>query len=195
VCNGTRCATGFDTVNVVAPLDASFTCSASSVQVNQNVTCTAAKVGQGAYSWTASAGTPASGSGTGFTTRFGTAGAKTVTLNVCNASGCTPHSIQITVTSPLSVTVFCNPTLTALGNPVNCSAQVTGGTPETFQWVVAPASAIEFFGEDTGSFTVYFYSAGQYLVGVNVCTETSCGGDNVMITVEPDPDGTPGCCN
>ena len=196
VCNGTRCTTGSATVTVIAPLDASFNCSATSVNVNANVTCTASKPGQGAYSWSASGGTPANGSGTSFTTRFGTAGTKTVTLNVCNASGCQPASRQITVTSPVTVTVFCNPGQPITGEPVHCSAQVTGGVPETFQWVVAPASAIEYSGQESPSFTVYFYQLGQFTVGVNVCTATACGGDNVIITVvedesEPPPDGTP----
>jgi len=196
VCNGTRCATGSATVTVIAPLDASFSCAPTSVNVNANVTCTAAKPGQGAYSWSASGGTPASGSGTSFTTRFGTAGTKTVTLNVCNASGCQPATRQITVTSPVSVTVFCNPGQPSYGDPVHCSAQVTGGVPETFQWVVVPASAVEYFGQDSPSFTVYFYDLGQFTVGVNVCTATACGGDNVTITVvedesDPPPEGTP----
>src|SRR5690606_32784009 len=61
VCNGTRCSTGSDTVTVIAPLDASFNCTPTSmsVNVNANVTCTAAKPGQGAYSWTATGGNPA----------------------------------------------------------------------------------------------------------------------------------------
>ncbi len=196
VCNGTRCTTGSASVTVVAPLDASFNCTPTSVNVNANVTCTAARQGQGAYSWNASGGNPASGAGTTFTTRFGTAGSKTVTLNVCNASGCQPASRQITVTSPFTVTAFCNPGQATYGDPVHCAAQFSGGVPETFQWIVAPASAIEFFGQDTPSFTVYFYSLGQYTVAVNVCTEFGCAGDNVIITVieddsDPPINGTP----
>jgi hypothetical protein len=103
------------------------------------------------------------------------------------------------VTSPVTVTVFCNPGQPTTGEPVHCSTQVTGGVPETFQWVVAPASAIEYSGQESPSFTVYFYQLGQFTVGVNVCTATACGGANVTITVieeesEPPPDGTPSCC-
>ena len=201
VCNGSRCSTDSATVTVLAPVDASFSCSPTTVNVNADVTCTAAKAGQGAYNWTATGGSPASGAGTTFTTDYGTAGTKTVTLNVCNASSCQPHSQQITVTTPFTVTAFCNPGQATYGDPVQCSAQFSGGVPETFQWVVAPASAVEHFGDDTPSFTVYFYALGQYTVAVNVCAEDGCAGDNVTITVieedsepPPPPEETPGCC-
>jgi len=64
--------------------------------------------------------------------------------------------------------------------------------PETFEWAVVPAVAVEYFGQDSPMLTVYFYSLGHYEVEVTVCTEMGCAGDSAMITVnEPEDDVDP----
>lgn len=93
------------------------------VLTNQNVTITASQ-GTGIFSWSAPGGSPSSGSGSLFTTKYATTGTKTITVT----SGSQTESVSFTVVSEaLSLSFSSNPT-TSGKLPVNNTFSVTTTT-------------------------------------------------------------------
>src|SRR5437867_5651243 len=97
------------------------------------VTCTAAVTGGTApytITW-ASNGSPATGSGTSYTTTFSVKGTYTVTVNATDANHASRvQSITVTVTpQPLMAAVSCPTSGLTAGKPFSCNVTATGGTP------------------------------------------------------------------
>ncbi len=129
----------FQTITVGTAAALTVTVSCGSATAGKPVTCSATVAGgetsYGTVQWSAPGGTPASGSGNGFTTTYAAKGSDTVTAKVTDAAGTTKSgTASVTVTGqPIVVTVTCG-TATA-GKPVTCTASATGGTgPYTFTW-------------------------------------------------------------
>jgi len=105
-CNGSACSNSSQTVTVQAPQANAPTinslgCSPTSVNISQSVSCSPSISGTvTSRSWSASGGSPSSGSGTSFSTSYGTAGSKTISLQACNGSACSNSSQTITVSNP-----------------------------------------------------------------------------------------------
>lgn len=68
------------------------------VTAGANVSCTPQASGTiTKWSWSAGGGTPGTGSGTTFTTRFASAGSAAVYLEVCNRTACTSKTTDLSV--------------------------------------------------------------------------------------------------
>ncbi len=109
--------------------------SSQTVDINQNANFTATG-GNGTFSWQASGGTPANGSGSSFSTRYTTSGTKTVTVTSNGQSdSCSVivRDIPQVFCSPSSQTVDLNENafLSATGGNGTFSWQASGGTPST----------------------------------------------------------------
>src|SRR2546425_7530379 len=131
------------------------------------VTCTAAPTG-GTTPYTIawrSTGTPATGTGTSYTTTFATKGTFSVTLNVTDANRkFTVQTISVSVAGqPIVDNGSCG--AATAGKPVTCTASPTGGTtPYTITWrsTGTPATG-------TGaSYTTTFATKGTFSVTLNV---------------------------
>ena len=102
---------------------------------NQNITFTATG-GKGTYNWTASGGSPASGSGSTFTTSYGTTGVKTITVK----SGSQQTGANVTIDSAiLSIDRFSftpNSGKIPLSTAVSVSSggNIAGGTTNYSIW-------------------------------------------------------------
>ncbi len=141
--------------------------SCGAATAGKPVTCTAAPSGGTppyTISWK-STGTPATGSGTSYSTTFATKGTFSVTLNVTDANRAfTIQTISVTVTGqPIVDNGSCG-TATA-GKPVTCTASPTGGTtPYTIRWSSTGSPAT-----GTGaSYTTTFATKGTFSVTLNV---------------------------
>src|SRR5439155_367363 len=141
--------------------------SCGAATAGKPVTCTASPSG-GTTPYTitwSSSGSPATGSGTSYTTTFATKGTFSVTLNVTDANRAfTIQTISVTVTGqPIVDNGSCG-TATA-GKPVTCNAAPTGGTtPYTIRWSSTGSPAT-----GTGaSYTTTFATKGTFSVTLNV---------------------------
>ena len=80
-----------------APAISTLGCPGSA-NVGQQITCQPTISGTvTSRSWSAPGGSPASGSGTTFSTTYNSAGAKTITLTACNGSACTNRLASVEV--------------------------------------------------------------------------------------------------
>jgi hypothetical protein len=71
------------------------------VETGQTVTCNPSISGTvTSYSWSASGGSPGSGSGGSFSTSFGSSGSYTISLQACNSGACSSNSQGISVSAP-----------------------------------------------------------------------------------------------
>src|SRR5207249_2460168 len=141
--------------------------SCGTATAGKPVTCTAAPTG-GTTPYTItwrSTGTPATGTGTSYTTTFATKGTFTVTLNVTDANRkFTVQTISVTVTGqPIVDNGSCG--AATAGKPVTCTASPTGGTtPYTISWKSTGTPAT-----GTGaSYTTTFATKGTFSVTLNV---------------------------
>src|SRR5260370_41533256 len=89
------------------------------------------------FSWNATGGIPASGTGLSFTTTYGTQGSYSVRVNASDASGQTATSSTSISINPafLSANFTYSPSTIKPGSPVTFSATASGGTgPYTYVW-------------------------------------------------------------
>src|SRR2546426_740652 len=112
--------------------------------------------------WTATGGTPTSGTGTSFTTTYTTKGSYSVSVSITDANGVsTSVSANVNVAAQQLQTLVTCGTATA-GKPVTCNASATGGTaPFTFSWSApggTPASGVG------ASFTTTYATKGTNVV-------------------------------
>ena len=94
------------------------------------------------FAWTATGGSPASGTGSSCTTMFATSGPQSVSVTVTDANAKTATASATVTISPtaLTVTITC-PTGGTVGSPVNCTATSSGGTqPVAFSWTAIGGS-------------------------------------------------------
>lgn len=200
----TGVAAGNHTVNVrvtdnegkVADRSVSFTiaasaptCSASpaSVTTGQSVTFTGAN-GSG-YTWSATGGSPNSGSGNTFTTSYSTTGTKTVQVTSGGQNGtCT---VQVTTpTAPVCAPSSQNATV---GSPVTLTA--SGGSSGNYTWTTTGSSSVTPSGTNNSSLSVTYASGGAKEITVtrNGVTSTACvvnvggGGTPPVLTLTASP--------
>ena len=102
VCNATSCTSAFTTVSVSSPIPpkVSLECGPTAIFPGSPVTCVASVTGGapgGTFSWSASGGSPSSGSGSlsgsfqqsiGFATSFTKLGTYLITFTACNGLAC-----------------------------------------------------------------------------------------------------------
>jgi serine/threonine-protein kinase len=94
----TQAPTPAPTAPPVAPTISSLGCSPTSLFPDETVNCTPSTSGQvTSRSWSATGGSPSSGSGGSFSTSYSSGGSKTITLTACNGSACASKSQTITV--------------------------------------------------------------------------------------------------
>src|SRR3989441_541262 len=141
--------------------------SCGTATAGKPVTCTAAPTG-GTTPYTIawrSTGTPATGTGTSYTTTFATKGTFSVTLNVTDANRkFTVQTISVSVAGqPIVDNGSCG--AATAGKPVTCTASPTGGTtPYTIRWSSTGSPAT-----GTGaSYTTTFATKGTFSVTLNV---------------------------
>src|SRR6266704_3955925 len=104
----------------------------------------AASGGTTAYSfaWTATGGTPASGTGASFSTTYNVKGTRTVSVIVTDANAKTASASATITIAPLTLGVtIAGPTTGSSGTAVTFTATVTGGTtPYSFAWTATGGS-------------------------------------------------------
>jgi PKD repeat protein len=139
------------------------------------------------YSWSATGGSPASGTAASFSTSFSTKGTYIVYLTVTDHNGATAPASQMVNISPLTLVVsaISGPTMTTNGTSVTFTATASGGTPPySFAW--------NFGDGTTGSTGTHTYALpGTFTVTVTVtdhngATATSAG---FVIMVSPSTGG------
>ncbi len=174
---------------VVASAGQTASCQVSITEIPQELVCApsnqsvdvdqlaafVASGGTGQYSWSATAGTPSSGTGATFSTKYTSSGSKTVRVT----SGNKTASCQVVVRD---VTLNCSPDLQYADLNQSVSLVATGGNGN-FVWTTPGANT----GNQTGSqVSVSFSSSGTKNV-----TVTSAGkSDTCQVVVRETSSGT-----
>ena len=167
------------TVAVPAPVIDSVSCSPASPKAADTVTCTATLSGgaPASYSWSGGA---LSGSSATYSTGFGSAGSKTVSLTVTNAGGSDTDSVTVTVSeeAPVIASVSCTPASPTVGQAVTCRAILSHGYNASFAWSGSAPSAWS-----GGTYVTSYSSAGSKTISVTATNATGSDSDSVTLTV------------
>ncbi len=167
------------TVAVPAPVIDSVSCSPASPKAADTVTCTATLSGgaPASYSWSGGA---LSGSSATYSTGFGSAGSKTVSLTVTNAGGSDTDSVTVTVSeeAPVIASVSCTPASPTVGQAVTCRAILSHGYNASFAWSGSAPSAWS-----GGTYVTSYSSAGSKTISVTATNATGSDSDSVTVTV------------
>jgi serine/threonine protein kinase len=148
-----------------APSISSLGCSPTTVDVGQNVSCSPSVSGTvTSRTWTASGGSPSSGSGSSFSTSYGTSGSKTITLKACNGSACDTASqtvsvsiIFITIVPTEDFVVSVDSGAMYSDETVSVSIRVDAPSPGLGEYeidviynpdVITPLSCVDWYGGD-----------------------------------------------
>ena len=164
--------------SVAAPVINSISCSPSSPNVDDDVTCTASLSGStpDSYAWSGGA---SNGSGASYSTSFGTAGSKTVSLTVRNTAGSDSGSTTVTVSeavqAPVIDSVSCSPSSPTTDDSVTCTASLSGGTPDSYAWSGGASSG------SSASYSTSFGTSGSKTVSLTV--RNTGGSDSSSTTV------------
>ena len=148
------------------------------------------------YVWTVSAGGTITGGGTAtsntVTVTWNTAGARTVSVNYSNASGCSAASATV-----YNVTVNSQPAPTITGSTSLCPGY-TNYTTETgfggYAWTVSPGGIV-VAGQGTNTAQIYWGTTGAQWVAVNYFNASGCSATtptqlNVTVNSTPGAAGT-----
>ncbi|HEX4919705.1 MAG TPA: PKD domain-containing protein, partial [Candidatus Bathyarchaeia archaeon] len=156
------------TVTIAAlPLSASITCPGTGT-TGSPVSCTVTATGGTSpytFAWTATGGSPASGTGTSFSTTYSSAGTFTISVTATDTNSVTnTKSSSVVISAPaLVVTITC-PSTGTVGTAVSCTASSTGGTPPvTFAWTATGGSPASGTG---ASFSTTYNSKGSKTISV-----------------------------
>ena len=167
------------TVSEEAPVIDSVSCSPASPKAADTVTCTATLSGgaPASYSWSGGA---LSGSSATYSTGFGSAGSKTVSLTVTNAGGSDTDSVTVTVSeeAPVIASVSCTPASPTVGQAVTCRAILSHGYNASFAWSGSAPSAWS-----GGTYVTSYSSAGSKTISVTATNATGSDSDSVTVTV------------
>ena len=171
---------------VQAPVIDSISCSPSSPNVNESVTCTASLSGgtpedRYGYAWSGPIGTSA-GFSASYSTSFGTSGSKTISLTVTNTAGSDSSSTKVTVQAPAEAPVIdsisCSPSSLNVGDDVTCTATLSGGTPSSYAWIGGDSST------SSASYSTSFGTAGSKTVSLTVRNEAGSDSGSTTVTVQ-----------
>ncbi len=168
-----------------APVVNSLGCTPASVATGRSITCNPSITGNvSSRSWSASGGSPSSGSGTSFSTSYGSAGSKTIALQACNGSACTNSSQTVTVQAPQSGaptinSLGCSPTSVDLSQSVTCSPSISG-TVTSRSWSAVGGSPSSGSGT---SFSTSYGSAGSKTISLQACNASACSNSSQTVVV------------
>ena len=181
------------TVSVAEPLQApvidGITCSPASTNVHRRVICRATLSGGApdSYTWSGGAG---NGSSAEYHTLFRTAGSKTVSLTVTNRAGSDADSTTVSVAEPAAPridSVSCSPESPAVDESVTCTAALSGGAPDSWEWRAGGVGGATNYSGTDESFTTSFSRPGLAWVILEVRNSTSLDLAHVELTVTPAP--------
>ena len=184
-----KTATATHTIGSAPPFIVTITCPTTGT-VGATVNCTTSATGGTApytFAWTATGGTPGSGTGTSFSTTYDVKGSKTISVTGTDSATPTPatdtKSASVNIAAlTLGVTPTV-PTTGTVGTAVSVSATATGGTsPYTFSWDFGDGSAAV-----TGATASHTYTAkGSFTVKVTVTDVNAVTASNTAsITISP----------
>ena len=169
-----------------APAIDAVSCEPDSPVVGETVACSAELSGGApdSYAWSGG-GDPASGADASFSTTFDSAGEQTISLTVAYTLGDASASATFTVEeappdeplrAPVINAVSCEPASPAVGETVTCSAELSGGEPDSYAWSGGdPASGTD------ASFSTTFDSIGDQTISLTVAN--TAGDDTQSTTV------------
>ena len=173
------------TVSVEGPLRPpainSISCTPSAPEVDEDVTCTADLSGGAPDSWVWSGGVD-NGDAAYYYTSFASAGETAVSLTLSNAAGSDTESITLTVEpqplqAPLIDSIGCTPFSPEVDEDVTCTADLSGGAPESHAWSG---------GASNGSEAVYspsFSEEGDYAISLTVANRAGSATHSFTLTV------------
>ena len=188
--SGTNSITLTVTEPVQSPVIDGVSCTPSSPEVDEDVTCTAALSGGAPDSWAWSGGA-SSGNSAEYNTSFGSAGSKTVSLTVTNSAGSDSDSVTLTVVAastgedlqaPVIDSISCSPESPTAGESMTCTAALSGGAPDSWDWRGGGASSDSDRGSGE-SFTPRFDIQGRFMVALTVTNAAGSDSDSVTLTV------------
>ena len=162
-----------------------LSCSPSSPTVGEETICIAELSGGTPESWVwdVDNGSGSSCSGGRCTISFSRAGEQTVSLTVINDAGRDRESITVSVVEPLQRPVIdsisCSPPSPTVSQSVTCTANLSGGTPDSYAWSDSASGS----GNRTTYGTAYFETAGEYTVSLTVTNSAGSDSDSVTFTV------------
>lgn len=165
-------------------------CLPATPTVGQTVECTASLGGGTPDSWRWSGGgDPPSGDKAEFTTVFSSSGPREITLTVENAGGGSSAVVEVQVREPLPPPspvidhIICEPASPVVGKAVSCSAELSGGTPDSWSWSVGDDSPTGW----QRSFTTVAHSAGELTITLTVENAGGDHTDSLQLQVLPEP--------
>ena len=167
-----------------APVIDGISCQPDSPVVGATVACTADLSGGApdSYAWSGG-GDPATGSDASFSTTFDAAGDQTISLTVANTLGEASTSTTFAVEAapadgaPVIDAVTCEPASPVVGETVACTADLSGGAPDSYAWSGGGDPAT---GSDA-SFSTTFDSIGDQTISLTVAN--TLGDDTQSATV------------
>ena len=178
----------------LAPDLESISCEPAPAVVDETITCTAILSGgpPDTYSWATrdfapgvpAGGDPAYGSDATFTTTFAFPGPRYVALQVANDYGSSlTLTFGINVEEPLQAPVIddisCDPASPAAGDTITCSANLSGGLPDTYAW---SGGGQPDSGSDA-TFTTTFATAGNRTITLTVANTAGSATDTLPINI------------
>ena len=165
-----------------------ISCAPESPQVNEDVTCRAELRGGTPTTWAwDNPQEGLSGSNIPFFTLFRSVGDKTISLTVSNAAGSEKKSITVTVEAaepaveaPAIDNISCAPESPQVNEDVTCRAELSGGTPTTWDWD-NPQEGLS--GSNIPFFTL-FRSVGDKTISLTVSNTAGSEKKSITVTVE-----------
>ena len=169
-----------------APVVVVMTCDPEALLTGETVSCFGILSGGEVetYDWSVS-GVLVASTAT-FEQAFETAGARTVSLQVCNEGGCDTANAVVVVQAPPNPEppvvnlIGCGPLAVQLDETVTCEPTVTGEV-ETYAWSS---------GEESGSdetFSVSYATAGTKTIALEACNADGCDSAEASIAVSVAP--------
>ena len=168
-----------------APVIDGISCEPASPIVGETVTCTADLSGGApdSYAWSGG-GDPASSTDASFSTTFDAGGDQTISLTVTNTLGEASTSTTFAVEeapadgAPVIDAISCEPASPVVGETVACTADLSGGAPDSYAWSGGGDPAT---GSSDAGFATSFESAGDQTISLTVVN--TLGEDTQSTTV------------
>ena len=172
----------------------SLGCAPEVVETDETVSCTPSLTGTAdTHIWSAEGGSPANGTESSFSTRYGSTGRVTISLLVCREGGCNNESQMIEVSHPVSTSepkptigsLHCAPTLAITDEPVVCNPTIKG-TVTAYSWSARSGGSPASGGDVT--FTTTYSSTGTKRISLQACNSGGCSNKLQPVLVGPPPD-------